>query len=114
MRRAVYYCGERKGPALVHARVIRPYSHSLSDDERLYRPDEERAADAERDPIKRFGSLLIEEGFVSQDELQQLKNAVDREVTEAADLAIASPQPAPETVRLYVYSPDVDPTTKDF
>src|SRR5688572_14329639 len=45
MQRAVNYCRERRGPALVHARVIRPYSHSLSDDERLYRPDTERAAD---------------------------------------------------------------------
>ena len=114
MRRAVQYCRERKGPALVHASVIRPYSHSLSDDERLYRSDEERAVDAERDPVKRFGALLIEEDFISQDELQQLKDEVDREVTEATDLALASPQPAPETVMLYVYSPDIDPASRDF
>jgi 2-oxoisovalerate dehydrogenase E1 component len=114
MRRAVHYCRERKGPALVHASVIRPYSHSLSDDERLYRSAEERAADAKRDPVKRFGALLVEEDFISQDELQQLKDDVDREVTEAADLALASPQPVPETVKLYVYSPDIDPTSKDF
>src|ERR671938_937194 len=94
MRRAVDYCRERKGPSLVHAKVIRPYSHSLSDDEKLYRPDEERSSDAERDPVKRFGALLVEEGIVTQDELQQLKDEVDREVTEAADEALASPQPA--------------------
>jgi 2-oxoisovalerate dehydrogenase E1 component len=114
MRRAVQYCRERKGPALIHASVIRPYSHSLSDDERLYRSDEERAVDAARDPVKRFGALLIEEDFISQDELQQLKDEVDREVTEATDLALASPQPAPETVMLYVYSPDIDPASRDF
>src|SRR5438067_8065463 len=55
MQRAVDYCRQRKGPAFVHAKVIRPYSHSLSDDERLYRSDEERRADAEHDPVKRFG-----------------------------------------------------------
>jgi 2-oxoisovalerate dehydrogenase E1 component len=114
MRRAVHHCRERKGPALVHASVIRPYSHSLSDDERLYRSDEERVADAERDPVKRFAALLVEEDFISQYELQQLKDEVDREVTEAADQALASPQPAPETVMLYVYSPDIDPTSRDF
>ncbi len=114
MRRAVHYCRERKGPALVHASVIRPYSHSLSDDERLYRSAEERVADAERDPVKRFGALLVEEDFISQDELQQLKDEVDREITEASDQALASPQPAPETVKLYVYSPEVDPTSRDF
>ena len=114
MRRAANYCRSGKGPALVHAKVIRPYSHSLSDNERLYRPDEERAADAERDPIKRFGSLLIEEGFSDQDQLQQIKDEVDAQVSQAADQALASPQPAPETATLYVFSPDVDPTAKEF
>src|ERR687884_1384551 len=114
MRRAVDYCRQRKGPAFVHAKVIRPYSHSLSDDERLYRPDEERSSDAERDPIKRFGALLVEEGVVTQDELQRIKDEVDREVTEAADRALSSPQPAPETAPRFVYSPDVDPTSREF
>jgi 2-oxoisovalerate dehydrogenase E1 component len=114
MQRAVEYCRARRGPALVHAQVIRPYSHSLSDDEKLYRPDEERTTDAERDPVKRFGALLIEEGFVTQEELQKLKDEVDAEVSAAADLALASPQPAPETATKFVYSPDVDPTAKEF
>jgi 2-oxoisovalerate dehydrogenase E1 component len=114
MHRAVEHCRQRKGAALVHAKVIRPYSHSLSDDEKLYRPDEERTSDAERDPVKRFGALLVEEGFVTQEELQEIKDAVDREVNEATDQALASPQPAPETAMRFVYSPDVDPTSAEF
>src|SRR5689334_620227 len=114
MRRAVDYCRERNGPALVHAKVIRPYSHSLSDDEKLYRPDEERASEAERDPVKRFGAMLIDEGVIDQEGLQRIKDEVDREVNEAADIALASAQPARETVTEYVFSPDVDPTSKEF
>ena len=114
MRRAVQYCRDRKGPAFVHARVIRPYSHSLSDDEKLYRPDEERTSDAERDPVKKFGAFLIDQGVLDQDELQKIKDEIDRKVTEAADIALASSQPAPETVTRYVFSPDVDPTSKEF
>ncbi|MBD0372147.1 MAG: dehydrogenase E1 component subunit alpha/beta [Pyrinomonadaceae bacterium] len=114
MKRAVEHCRARKGAALVHAKVIRPYSHSLSDDEKLYRPDEERTSDAERDPIKRFGALLVDEGLVTQEELQKIKDEVDREVNEATDAALASPQPAPETATRFVYSPDVDPTSKEF
>jgi 2-oxoisovalerate dehydrogenase E1 component len=114
MRRAVDYCRQREGPALVHAKVIRPYSHSLSDDEKLYRPDEERSSDAERDPVKRFGALLIDEGVIDQHGLQQIKDAVDREVNEAADMALASPQPARETALNFIYSPDVDPCSKEF
>ncbi|MFN2482727.1 MAG: thiamine pyrophosphate-dependent enzyme [Pyrinomonadaceae bacterium] len=114
IRRAVEYCRARKGPALVHAKVIRPYSHSLSDDEKLYRPDEERTSDAERDPVKKFGALLVQEGFVTQEELQKLKDEVDAEVNAAADEALASPQPARETAEQFVYSPEVDPASKEF
>ena len=114
MKRAVQYCRERKGPSLVHAKVIRPYSHSLSDDEKLYRPDEERTIDAERDPVKRFGTRLVEEGFISQDALQKIQGEIDKEITGAADAALLNPQPAKETATLYVYSPDVDPTSKEF
>jgi len=114
MRRAVENCRRNRGPSFVHAKVIRPYSHSLSDDEKLYRADEERASDAERDPVKRFGARLIDEKVIDQDGLQQLKDEIDREINEAADAALASPQPAPETATLYVYSPDIDPTSSDF
>jgi 2-oxoisovalerate dehydrogenase E1 component len=114
LRRAAQYCRDRQGPALVHAKVIRPYSHSLSDDESHYRPQEERAIDAARDPIKRLGELLIEEGILTTAELEKVRAEVDREINEAADRALAIPQPAKETATLYVYSPDVDPTSKEF
>jgi len=114
MRRAVQYCRDRKGPSLVHAKVIRPYSHSLSDDERLYRSDEERATDAEQDPVKRFGARLIDEGVIDQNGLQRIKDDIDREVAAAADEAIASSQPPVESVTKFVFSPDVDPTSKAF
>jgi len=114
MRRAVDNCRKNRGPSFVHAKVIRPYSHSLSDDEKLYRCEAERVADAEHDPIKRFGALLVEQGIASQDDLQGLKNEVDREINEAADQALGSPQPAAETATDFVYSPAVDPTSPDF
>src|SRR5689334_1856360 len=114
MRRAVDYCRQRQGPALVHAKVIRPYSHSLSDDEKLYRCEDERMSDAERDPIKRFAALLLDSGLIDEQGLKQIKNEADRELNEAADVAIASPQPAPDTAMKYIFSPDVDPTAKAF
>jgi len=114
MRRAVANCRKGRGPSFVHAKVIRPYSHSLSDDEKLYRPDEERTSDAERDPIKRFGAVLVQDGIIDQEGLQKLKDEVDQEVNEAADLALASPQPAPETATKFVYSPRIDPTVSEF
>ncbi|MCP9492870.1 MAG: dehydrogenase E1 component subunit alpha/beta [Pyrinomonadaceae bacterium MAG19_C2-C3] len=114
MQRAANHCRARTGPALVHAQVIRPYSHSLSDDEKLYRPDEERTSDAERDPIKKFGALLVQEEIISQEDLQKIKDEIDSEVNEAADIALASPQPAPESATDFVFSPDVNPCGKEF
>jgi 2-oxoisovalerate dehydrogenase E1 component len=114
INRAVEYCRERKGPALVHAKVIRPYSHSLSDDEKLYRSDEERAGDTERDPVKRFGARLIDEGVIDQDGLQKIKDEVDREVTAAADEALAAAAPPNESATKFVFSPNVDPTSAKF
>lgn len=111
-KEAVAYCRERRGPAFVHAKVVRPYSHSLSDDEKLYRPDEEREKDAAIDPIKTFGEFLITEGLVKTEDLEALRKEVDREVNAAADVAIETPQPAAETALRNVFSPDVDPTDR--
>ncbi|HVO36139.1 MAG TPA: dehydrogenase E1 component subunit alpha/beta [Gemmatimonadales bacterium] len=114
LSRAVAYCRSRKGPALVHARVIRPYSHSLSDDEVMYRPPEERAADAARDPVARFPERLVAEGAATAEEIEAVKGEVEAAVEAAAEAALASPQPAPETATLHVYSPDVDPAAEGF
>jgi 2-oxoisovalerate dehydrogenase E1 component len=111
-KRAVKYCRERKGPAFVHAKVIRPYSHSLSDDEKLYRPEEEREADAATDPIPTFAEYLMTEGIASSEQLETLRKEVDQEVNKAADIAIETPQPAPDSALRNVFSPDVDPTDR--
>jgi 2-oxoisovalerate dehydrogenase E1 component len=114
LQKAVAYARERKGPALVHAKVIRPYSHSLSDDEVMYRPDAERDADAARDPITQFPKWLIDEGHATAAEIEAVQAAVDAEVLAATDDALSQPQPAPETATFAVYSPDVDPTSEQF
>jgi 2-oxoisovalerate dehydrogenase E1 component len=114
MAAAVEYVRARKGPALVHAKVIRPYSHSLSDDEKLYKTAEERAAEATRDPIARFGFYLTSEGIATEGQLQQVLREVEAEVNTAADQAIGAEKPSRDTAQLYVYSPDVDPASGAF
>ncbi len=111
---AIAYARARKGPALIHAKVVRPYSHSLSDDEKLYKTPEERAAEAKRDPIVRMAEFLKANELATDEELAEIAKDVDREVNEAADLAVKAPKPSPDTATLYVYSPDVDPTSDAF
>ena len=114
MQRAVTHVRERKGPAFVHAHVIRPYSHSLSDDEVLYRPPEERDAEAQRDPITTFPRWLVEQGHATEAQIEEVRQQVDAVVLAATDEALAQPQPDESTVYFAVYSPDVDPTSEQF
>jgi 2-oxoisovalerate dehydrogenase E1 component len=114
LTRAVEYCRQRKGPALVHAHVIRPYSHSLSDDEVLYRPPAERSEDAARDPVRTFPRYLVEQGIATEAEIERIRAQVEEEVEVATATALAAPQPSTDTVYQFVYSPDVDPTSEQF
>ena len=111
---AVAWCREGNGPALLHAHTIRPYSHSMSDDERMYRPAAERAAQDERDPIVRTRRLLIERGIASPEELDRLEADVEASVASTADQALEYPQPEPSTATRWLFSEEVDPTGPDF
>ncbi|MGD8319281.1 MAG: thiamine pyrophosphate-dependent enzyme [Gemmatimonadota bacterium] len=111
---AVRYARERKGPALIHAHCVRPYSHSMSDDERMYRTEEEREAQDARDPLKRTRALLLEHGVATEEELDRLEADVLAEVGAAADEALEHPQPSVDTVMTHLYSENADPTSSDF
>jgi len=114
MKRAVAHCRAGKGPAFVHAHVIRPYSHSLSDDERLYRPDVERQRDAARDPINRMQMFLLREGILDENGINKLEKQVEDGLQAAVDRALEAKFPTPDTITNYIYSPDLDPTSAQF
>src|SRR6267154_3308988 len=103
--RAAEWCRHRKGPALVHASVIRPYSHSLSDDEVLYKPPAEREAEARKDPLVSFPARLIADGVTTKEEIAAIAAEVTQTVDAAADAALTSPQPPTETALQFIYSP---------
>lgn len=112
--RAVAHCRAGQGPAFVHAHVIRPYSHSLSDDERLYRPEAERQRDAAHDPVPRMQMFLIREGILDEKGINRLEKEVDEELQQVTDKVLAAAPAAPETVTRYLYSPSLDPTSNAF
>jgi 2-oxoisovalerate dehydrogenase E1 component len=114
MRDAAAHVRARNGPALVHAHVIRPYSHSLSDDERLYKTPSERESEARRDPIRRFAEFLRNHDLVKSAELTAIHAQIDREVDDAAQAALKAPKPAKYTASHYVWSPSIDPTASMF
>jgi 2-oxoisovalerate dehydrogenase E1 component len=114
MVEAVAYCRAGNGPALVHGHVIRPYSHSLSDDERLYRSAEELEADAAKDPISRMQMWLLREGILDADGINRLERQVDEEVQRAADRAVMAALPSVSSITTFVYSEDLTPMDPRF
>jgi len=113
-KRAIDYIRAGNGPAFVHGHVTRPYSHSLSDDEKLYRPETERQDEAQRDPITQFQMFLIREGILDEKGIEKLEKGVEEEVQQATDQALAAAPPATDTYARFVYSEDLDPTSSNF
>jgi 2-oxoisovalerate dehydrogenase E1 component len=114
MRRAVDWCRARHGPALVRAEVIRPYSHSLSDDERLYKTQAERAAEAGRDPILKLPEQLVAEGLLDRHALEVIVHEIEVEIQQATETALRAQPPARASALLRLYSDRVDPTSSAF
>jgi 2-oxoisovalerate dehydrogenase E1 component len=114
LRQAIDWVRLRSGPALVHAHVIRPYSHSLSDDERLYKTAAERAAEAATDPIVTYPRWLISEGLLDEQTYKRMCLDVDAEIQEIAARVLHAAPPERTSALEFLYSPDVDPCSARF
>ncbi len=112
--RTVAYCRAHEGPGFIHAHVIRPYSHSFSDDERNYRPDAERQRDAVRDPVSRLQMFLLREGILDEKGINRLEKQVDDDLQTAVDHALRAALPTPDTITRHIYSENLDPTSSAF
>jgi 2-oxoisovalerate dehydrogenase E1 component len=114
MTKAVAHCRARKGPAFVHGHVTRPYSHSLSDNDKLYRPATELEAENLRDPLPKLQMRLLREGVIDAEGITRLEKAIDDEIQAATDRALRAPFAGADTIYNYVYSPNIDPTSESF
>jgi 2-oxoisovalerate dehydrogenase E1 component len=111
---AAEHCRAGHGPAFVHGHVMRAYSHSLSDDDKLYRSAAEREAEATHDPVTKMQMRLLRDGILSAEQINDLEQAADHEAAEAADRALEAPLPEVSGITRHVYSEDLDPTTAAF
>jgi len=111
---AVAHCRSGEGPAMIHGHVIRLHSHSVSDDQKFYKTEEELAEEAARDPLERFAAFLEAEGLLSAEARQQMDEEVGREIEAAVEQALQAPPPPASSATMHVYSPTVDPTGRAF
>jgi 2-oxoisovalerate dehydrogenase E1 component len=114
MAEAAAHCRREQSPVLVHAHCIRPYSHSLSDDERLYKTAAERAKELSQDPIAKFPEWLVTEGILDRPALQFLTHDVELEIEEATKLALKASPPPKGSALVHLYSNRIDPTSSQF
>ncbi len=114
MRQAAEYCRAGHGPALVRASVIRPYSHSLSDDERLYKTQSERAQEASRDPLRSFPELLVQEGVLGRQALDDIMQDIEAEIADISQRVFREAAPDRGTAFRFLYSSKVDPCARSF
>ena len=114
MTRAVEWCRSRKGPALIHASVVRPYSHSMSDDEKAYKTEQQRDDEKGNDPLDIMARLLVTRNIATEAGIQEIKASVDAEIAAATESALSAETPSSEEVFDHIYSEDVDPTSSDF
>jgi len=98
-----------EGPALLHATVTRPYSHSSSDNQAKYRGAGELEAERDRDPLLSFAKALIDEGILSADAVEQIKVDAHETALRAGEAALAGARPDPKTVTEHLFALPVIP-----
>jgi 2-oxoisovalerate dehydrogenase E1 component len=101
--RAVHQVRAGLGPGLIHATVTRPYSHSLSDDQKKYRPAAELSDEREHDPLLLLERTLVRIGAITDDEAREIRAGAAAVVAEAAAEALAARRPDPSTVTDHLF-----------
>ncbi len=95
----------RQGPVLLEMKVERLMPHTTDDDDTRYRSKEELEAARQRDPLSNLATFLLEQGILSQDQIEEIKATALHEVNEATDAADAASPPDAATLQELVYAP---------
>lgn len=94
-----------EGPVLLEMRVERFMPHTTDDDDRRYRPAEEVEAARKLDPVLTMASVLVDQGLLDQQEVENIKARAQQAINEATDAADAAELPDVSTINDMVYAP---------
>jgi pyruvate dehydrogenase E1 component alpha subunit len=93
--RIVDHARSGKGPYIIEALTYRYRGHSMSDPAKYRTKEEVSKMRQEKDPIDHLRDLMLERKIVDEAALKQTDREVKEIVTEAAEFAQNSPEPAP-------------------
>jgi TPP-dependent pyruvate/acetoin dehydrogenase alpha subunit len=100
---AVERARQGQGPTLLVTESYRLDGHYAGEPQ-VYRTKEEVAEQWKKDPIPRFKKYLTSNEKASEDELDEIEEAIKKEMAEAVKYAKESPQPDPGTALDYIYA----------
>lgn len=103
-KKAVKDARNKKGPKLIELMVSRLTSHSADDDQSIYRSKEEIESMKDKDPLDVFEKQLIDEGYMTREEMDKMDAEIRADIDAATDEAEAMPDPAPESLLDEVYA----------
>jgi pyruvate dehydrogenase E1 component alpha subunit len=93
-----------EGPTLIESKTYRHRGHSKSDRNRYRTKEEIEDWMANRDPITLFETELRDFGFIDDQGIKAIRDAVAKEIADGIEFAKASPAPEIATLQNYVYT----------
>ena len=96
-----------KGPTLIECKTYRQHGH-FEGDPATYKPKEEQAAWMAKDPMPRYSKFLVDNGVMTQAEIDAVDKKVDGEIEAAIKFADAQPFAPDDSVVTDVYSDIVE------
>jgi len=102
--RAIEHARSGKGPYILEMLTYRYRGHSMSDPAKYRSKDEVTSMRAERDPIEQVKNRILEKRYGTEESLKEIEAEVRAIVTEAADFAVAAPEPDPSELWTDVYA----------
>lgn len=103
-KEAVKAARRKKGPKLIELMVSRLTSHSADDDQSVYRSKEEIEEMKKNDAVKLFEKQLLEEGYLTDEDIAKIDEEIRAEINQATDEAEAMPDPVPTSILEEVYA----------
>ncbi len=92
--RAVAHCRSGKGPYILEVMTYRYRGHSMSDPAKYRTREEVQKMRDERDAIEHVRELLISGGHATEDDLKAIDKEIKAIVSDSAEFAKTSPEPA--------------------
>jgi TPP-dependent pyruvate/acetoin dehydrogenase alpha subunit len=95
---AVERAREGGGPSYIEAVTYRMVEHNTADEESVYRTEQQRDEWAEKDPIDRFETYLLERGLLDEGDPKAMREEIREEIQQAVNRAREVPVSDPETM----------------